>query len=146
MKVTIVLAGVLAANLLAVAQDPTGITTAQTNQVHQPAVFPDTFRPQQLSATNHTNVGNSTNLSSSVVTSNRVNGALISGSGTSTSSSQITIIRGSGTSTSGGQGGQLPPNGNGIDPVKNSAGTANDWRSDSSGPHVVPPRDSATNP
>ena len=137
MKVTIItLAGILAANLLAVAQDPTGITTARTNQVHQPAVFPGTFRPQQLTATNQTSGGSSTNLTSSVTTSTNV-------SGTSTTSRQITIIRGSDTSTGSGQ---LPPNDNGIDPVKSTAGTPNDWRSNSSGPHVIPPRDSATKP
>jgi hypothetical protein len=137
MKVTIItLAGILAANLLAVAQDPTGITTVRTNQVHQPAVFPDTSRPQQLTATNQTNGGSSTNLTSSVTTSTNV-------SGTSTTGRQITIIRGSDTSTGSGQ---LPPNDNGIDPVKSTAGTPNDWRSGSSGPHIIPPRTSATNP
>ena len=136
MKWTVILAGLLSASLLAVAQDPTGIAPAQTNRANQPAVFPDTSRPQQLTATNQTSGGSSTNLTSSVTTSTNV-------SGTSTTSRQITIIRGSDTSTGSGQ---LPHNDNGIDPVKSTAGTPNDWRSNSSGPHVIPPRDSATKP
>ena len=136
MKMIIVLTGLLSASLLAVAQDPTGIASDQTNRVHQPAVFPDTSRPQQLNATNQTNGGSSSNLPSSMTTSTNVNG-------TSTTSRQITIIRGSDTSTSSGQ---PPPHDNGIDPVKNTAGTPNDWRSGGSVPHVVPPRDPATNP
>jgi hypothetical protein len=30
--------------------------------------------------------------------------------------------------------------------MTNTTGTANDWRSGGSAPHVIPPRDSATNP
>ena len=137
MKVAIIiLAGILATNLLAVAQDPNGITTAQTNQVHQPTVLLGTSRPQQFTATNQTNAGSPTNLPSSVTTSTNVSGA-------STTGRQISIIRGSDSSTGSGQ---LPPKDNGIDPVKSTAGTPNDWRSGSSRPHVIPPRNSATNP
>jgi len=155
MKVTIILAGILAANLLAVAQDPAGLATDQTNQVHQPAVFPDTFRPQQLTATNQTNGGSSANVPSSMTTSANVSGtsANVSGtstnvSGASTTSRPITIIRGGDTSTGSTGNGQLPPapEDHGIDPVKSTAGTPNDWRSGSSGPHMVPPRNPPTNP
>jgi hypothetical protein len=155
MKVTIILAGILAANVLAVAQDPSGITTAQTSQVHQPAVFPDTFRPQQLTATNQLNGGSSTNVPSSMTTSTNVSGTSTTGSGTSTNvsgtsttSRPITIIHGGDTSTGSTGNGQLPPapKDNGIDPVKSTAGTPDDWRSGSSGPHMVPPRNPPTNP
>jgi hypothetical protein len=155
MKVTMILAGILAANVLAVAQDPSGITTAQTSQVHQPAVFPDTFRPQQLTATNQVNGGSSTNVPSSVTTSTNASGASanVSGtttnvSGTSTTSRPMTIIHGSDTSTGSTGNGQPPPTpkDNGIDPVKSTAGTPNDWRSGSSGPHMVPARNAPTNP
>lgn|ERR1017187_934544 len=136
MKMIVILTGLLSASLLAVAQDPTGITSDQTNRVHQPAVFPDTSRPQQLNATNQTNRESSTNLPSSVTSSNN--------------SSHITIIRGSDTSTGASgtsdSGRHLPPNGDGVQVMTNTTGTANDWRSGGSVPHVVPPRDPATNP
>lgn len=142
MKVMIILAGVLSASLLAVAQDPTGITPAQTNRVHQPAVFPDTSRPQQLNATNQTNRGSSTNSPSPATNSTSRT--------SSTSSGHITVIKGTDTSTGGSGtsagGRQLPPNGNGVEVVTNSTGTANDWRSGGSTPHVVPPRPSTVNP
>ena len=136
MKVTVILAGLLSASLLAVAQDPTGITPDQTNRLHQPAVFPDTSRPQPLNATNQTTRESSTNLPSSVTSS--------------PNSSHITIIKGSDTSSGGSDtsdsGRHLPPNGDGVQVMTNTTGTANDWRSGGSAPHVIPPRDSATNP
>jgi hypothetical protein len=135
MKWTVILAGLLSASLLAVAQDPTGIVPAQTNRANQPAVFPDTSRPQQLNTTNQTNWGSSTNTPSAATNST-------SGTGPS-SSSHITIIKGSDTSTSERH---LPPNGDGVEVVTNTTGTANDWRSGGSTPHAVPPRQSAINP
>jgi hypothetical protein len=145
MKWTVILGGLLSASLLAVAQDPTGIAPAQTNQANQPAVFPDTSRPQQLNTTNETNLGGSTNTPSPATNStNTPSPATNSTSGTgSTTSRQITIIRGSDTSTGSGQ---LPPNDNGINPVKSTAGTPNDWRSGGSTPHLVPPRQPVVNP
>jgi hypothetical protein len=142
MKLTIIFAGVLAASSLAVAQDPVGITTAQTNQVQQPAALPDTSRTQQPIVTNQTNGASSTNLPSSATTSNSV-----SNTSTTTTNRPVRIIRGSDATTTSSSSGQIPPQkDNGLDPVKSTAGTPNDWRSDSSGPHVIPPRDSTTNP
>ena len=135
MKLTIIFAGVLAANSLAVAQDPVVITTAQTNQVQQPAALPDTSRPQQPTVTNQTNGASSTNLPSSATTS------------TTTTNRAVTIMRGSDATATSSSSGQIPPQiDDGLDPVKSTAGTPDDWRSGHSVPHVIPPRDSTTNP
>ena len=140
MKVTLILTGILAVNLAAVAQQPVVITPAQTNPAPSSAALPDTSRPQPTTATNQTNGGSATNVPSSATTSTNVNN-------TSTSSHPITIIRGSDTSTTG-NGSQPPPkyNNDGVDPIKSTAGTPDDWRSGNAVPHVVPPRDLGTSP
>lgn len=142
MKLTIIFAGILAANSLAVAQDPAGSTMGQTNQVQQPVVLPDASRPQQLTSTNQTTGGSTTNVPSSATTSTN-------GSNTSTiiTNRPVTIIRGSDATATGSSSSHLSPqNDNGIDPVKSTAGTPDDWRSGNSVPHVVPPRDPSANP
>ena len=144
MKLTIIFAGVLAANSLAVAQNHVVIIRPDTNQVQQAPALPDTSRPQQPIVTNQTNGASSTNLSSSATNSNNV-----SNTSTTTADHPPTIIRGSdATPTTNSTGsGHIPPQvDNGLDPVKSTAGTPDDWRSGHSVPHVIPPRDSTTNP
>jgi hypothetical protein len=142
MKLTIIFAGVLAANSLAVAQNPVMIIRPDTNQVQQAPALPDTSRPQQPIVTNQTNGASSTNLSSSATTSNNV-----SNTSTTTANHPVTIIRGSDATATTNSSGHIPAQvDNGLDPVKSTAGTPDDWRSGNSVPHVVPPRDSTTSP
>ncbi len=145
MKLTIIFAGVLAATSLAVAQGPIVIRTAQTNQVQQPVALPATSRPQQPIVTNQTKGASSTNLPSSARALTNANNTSTNASNTSATSHPVTILRGSDpTATSRSQ---IPPQkDSGLDPVKSTAGTPDDWRSGGSVPHVVPPRDSTTSP
>ena len=135
MKVTLILAGILVVNFVAVAQQPVVIIPAQTNPAPSSAAVPDTSRPQPAIATNQTSGGSATNAPASATTSTNVNN-------TSTSSHPVTIIRGSDASTTGSSSSQPPTKDNGVDPVKSTAGTPDDWRSGNAVPHVIPPRES----
>ena len=139
MKATLILAGILAVNLAAVAQQPVVITPAQTNPMPSAATLPAVVRPQPTTATNQTNGGSGTNTPTSATTSTNANNA-------STSSHPVTIIRGSDASTAGSSSSQPPVKDNGVDPVRSTAGTPDDWRSGNAVPHVVPPRDTGANP
>lgn len=149
MKLTIILAGILAVNSLAVAQGPAVTTTGQTNQVRQPVALPDTSRPQQSAVTNQTTGASATNAPSSTATSTNVSSASVSTnvSNTATTTSHpVTILRGSDATTDGSSSHVPPQKDSGLDPIKSTAGTPDDWRSGGSVPHVIPPRDPGTNP
>jgi hypothetical protein len=141
MKVTVILAGILAVNLVAVAQQPDVITPAQTNQAASATTLPTVVRPQPTTGTNQTSGGSATNVPSAATSSTNANN-------TANSSHPVTIIRGTDTSTTTGNSSSQPPpkNNDGVDPIKSTAGTPDDWRSGNSVPHVVPPRDSGANP
>jgi|SRR5579859_2525979 len=150
-KMTIIFtsAGILVATLSVVAQGPAVTAPAQTNQASHAAAVSSNPAPQQPAATNQTGRSSSTNTPSSSATSTNSKSASNTGSATSTPTHQITIIRGTDASTSGGISTdqiQLPPNGNGVEAVKSTAGTPSDWRSDGSKPHVIPPRPPTDNP
>lgn len=147
-KVTIISASIVVAGLTAFAQSPGKPAPAQTNQVQQTPATPLKPAAQQPVSTNQTNHASSTNAPSPVATSTNTPSATKASNVPSTIGHQITIIRGSDPASSGmsTDNVKLPPNGNGVDPVKSTAGTSKDWRSDSQGTHVIPPRPSSDNP
>jgi hypothetical protein len=146
MKLTIIFAGILAVSSLAVAQGPTVITGSQTNQVRQLPVLPGTSQPQQSAVTNQTAGANATNAPSSTATSTNASSASTStnASNPSATSHPVTILRGSDPMTAGNN--PIPPQkDSGLDPVRSTAGTPDDWRSGAT-THIIPPRDPGSNP
>ena len=138
MKLTIIFAGILAVGSVAVAQGPTIITGSQTNQVHQSAVLPDMSHAQQPAVTNQTSGGSATNALSSAKTSTNVSSASASTNTNNPSATNhpVTILRGSDPTGAGSS--KIPPlKDSGLDPIKSTAGTPDDWRSDAT-THVIP--------